>query len=73
MSATLAPAAPAIEVRGLTKRFGGLTALDDVSMSADTGKVLGIIGVNGAGKTTLMNCVCGLYQPDGGAVLIGGH
>jgi len=66
-------AAPAIDVRDLTKRFGGLTALDGVSMSADTGKVLGIIGVNGAGKTTLMNCICGLYQPDAGTVRIGGQ
>jgi branched-chain amino acid transport system ATP-binding protein len=64
---------PAIEVIGLTKRFGGLTALDDVSLTVDAGKVLGIIGVNGAGKTTLMNCLCGIYRPDAGIIRIGGH
>jgi len=63
----------AIEVRGLVKRFGGLTALDGVQLEAREGEVLGIIGVNGAGKTTLMNCICGIYRPDGGEVLIGGR
>ena len=63
----------AIAVSGLTKRFGGLLALDDVSFSAQPGQVLGIIGVNGAGKTTLMNCVCGIYKPDQGSILIDGH
>ena len=65
--------AAAISVTGLTKRFGGLLALDDVSFSAQPGQVLGIIGVNGAGKTTLMNCVCGIYKPDQGSILIDGH
>ena len=60
----LAAVTAAIEVRGLTKRFGGLTALEDVGFSAQAGQVLGIIGVNGAGKTTLMNCICGIYKPD---------
>ncbi|HPU53209.1 MAG TPA: ABC transporter ATP-binding protein [Burkholderiaceae bacterium] len=63
----------AIDVTGLTKRFGGVQALDDVSFSAQPGQVLGIIGVNGAGKTTLMNCVCGIYKPDQGTILIDGH
>jgi branched-chain amino acid transport system ATP-binding protein len=62
-----------IDVRRISKRFGGLTALDEVSLSAEAGKVLGIIGVNGAGKTTLMNCICGIYVPDGGQVFIDGH
>lgn len=62
-----------IDVRRLSKRFGGLTALDEVSLSAEAGRVLGIIGVNGAGKTTLMNCICGIYVPDGGQVFIDGH
>ena len=63
----------AIAVSGLTKRFGGLLALDDVAFSAQPGQVLGIIGVIGAGKTTLMNCVCGIYKPDQGSILIDGH
>jgi branched-chain amino acid transport system ATP-binding protein len=60
-----------LKVRGLTKRFGGLVAVNDVSFVAPTNGVLGIIGVNGAGKTTLMNCVNGLYRADAGQVLLG--
>lgn len=63
----------AIEVHGLRKRFGGLTALDGVDLEARPGEVLGIIGVNGAGKTTLMNCICGIYRADEGRVTIGGR
>jgi branched-chain amino acid transport system ATP-binding protein len=63
----------ALEVRGLRKRFGGLTALDGVEIEAHPAEVLGIIGVNGAGKTTLMNCICGLYRADAGEVRIGGR
>ena len=63
----------AIETQGLTKRFGGLVALDGVDLRADSGETLGIIGVNGAGKTTLMNCICGLYRPDGGDVFVAGE
>jgi len=64
---------PALETRGLTKRFGGLTALDGVSLTARSGEVLGIIGVNGAGKSTLMNCICGLYRIDDGDVFLAGE
>jgi len=62
----------ALAVRGLRKRFGGLTALDGVELEARPAEVLGIIGVNGAGKTTLMNCICGIYRADEGEVTIGG-
>ncbi|MGH8733311.1 MAG: ATP-binding cassette domain-containing protein, partial [Burkholderiales bacterium] len=62
----------AIETRSLTKRFGGLVAVDKVDLRADAGETLGIIGVNGAGKTTLMNCICGLYRPDDGDVFVAG-
>lgn len=65
--------APALEARGLVKRFGGLVALDGVDFAAAQGEVLGIIGVNGAGKTTLMNCLCGIYGADGGSILIAGE
>jgi branched-chain amino acid transport system ATP-binding protein len=58
----------ALEVEGLSVRFGGLTALDDVSLSARSGEVVGVIGPNGAGKTTLFNCICGFVAPDEGAV-----
>jgi branched-chain amino acid transport system ATP-binding protein len=61
-----------LETRGLMKRFDGVTALDGVNVCVRRGEVVGVIGVNGAGKTTLMNCVCGLYRPDGGEVLLDG-
>ncbi|HEV2452447.1 MAG TPA: ATP-binding cassette domain-containing protein [Streptosporangiaceae bacterium] len=56
----------ALEVRDLTVRFGGLTALDGVSVTAAPRQVTGIIGPNGAGKTTLLNAVCGFVRPQAG-------
>ena len=56
------------EVEGITVRFGGLTALGNVSLHVDPGEVLGVIGPNGAGKTTLFNVVCGFQKPDEGAL-----
>ena len=55
-----------LAVEGITVRFGGLTALDDVSFTATAGEVVGIIGPNGAGKTTLFNVICGFVRPDEG-------
>jgi branched-chain amino acid transport system ATP-binding protein len=57
-----------LEVRGVTVRFGGLTALDDVSATVETGEVVGVIGPNGAGKTTLFNVVCGFTRPTEGSL-----
>jgi branched-chain amino acid transport system ATP-binding protein len=62
-----------LEVRDVSVRFGGLTALDAVSLSVAPSQVLGIIGPNGAGKTTLLNVLCGFIRPDEGQVLIGGR
>ena len=61
-----------LELREITKRFPGVLANDRISISADRGKVLGMLGENGAGKTTLMNILSGLYKPDSGSILIDG-
>ena len=60
------------KVQGASKRFGGLQALTDVSMSIEQGQVYGLIGPNGAGKTTFFNVITGLYTPDGGSFMLGG-
>jgi general nucleoside transport system ATP-binding protein len=59
-----------LELRDITKRFPGVLANDKISISADRGQVLGLLGENGAGKTTLMNILSGLYKPDSGQILI---
>jgi branched-chain amino acid transport system ATP-binding protein len=66
-----AAGAGVLDVRGVTVRFGGLTALDGVSLSAAAGQVTGIIGPNGAGKTTLLNAVCGFVRPASGTIFFG--
>lgn len=65
-------APPVLEVEGTTKRFGGLTAIEDVSFTVKEGEILSIIGPNGAGKSTLFNCITGFYRPDAGKVLFRG-
>jgi branched-chain amino acid transport system ATP-binding protein len=62
-----------LEVRGLTKKFGGLTALKDVELHVQEGEIRGIIGPNGSGKTTLFNVICGVYQPEKGDILFKGE
>ncbi len=59
-----------LELRDITKRFPGVLANDRISISADRGQVLGLLGENGAGKSTLMNILSGLYKPDSGEILI---
>jgi branched-chain amino acid transport system ATP-binding protein len=63
---------PALELRGVTKRFGGLRALNEVSFGLASGRVLGLIGPNGAGKTTLLNIISGLSRLDEGSILLDG-
>jgi branched-chain amino acid transport system permease protein len=62
-----------LEVRGLSKSFGGLRAVDDVSFAVRQGEILGIIGPNGAGKTTVFNLLNGFLRPDAGAILLDGR
>jgi branched-chain amino acid transport system ATP-binding protein len=65
--------APSLEVRDAVVRFGGLTALDAVSMQVQPAEIVGLIGPNGAGKTTLLNVITGLIRPTAGTVSIGGR
>jgi branched-chain amino acid transport system ATP-binding protein len=67
------PPLPLLEVDNVTKRFGGIVALDDVSFDADAGEIVGLIGPNGAGKTTAFNVITRLYTPDEGDVRFEGE
>jgi len=62
-----------LEVRGLTKRFGGLTAVAELSFSIVQGEIIGIFGPNGSGKTTLIKLIAGLLRPTSGEVLVDGR
>ena len=67
------PALALLEVENVTKRFGGIVALDDVSFAAEPGEIVGLIGPNGAGKTTAFNVITRLYTPDEGDVRFEGE
>jgi len=62
-----------LSVRNVTRRFGGIVAIDDVSLDVEQGQIVGLIGPNGAGKTTLFNVVTRLYKPDSGALEFAGR
>ena len=63
---------PLVKMRGVTKRFGGVTALKDVNLDAHAGEVLAIVGDNGAGKSTLIKVLTGVYQPSAGEIFMDG-
>src|SRR5512147_3081568 len=60
----------ALRLEHISKRFGAVAALDDVSLDIERGEIFALVGENGAGKTTLMNVVYGLYRPDRGSVQV---
>lgn len=69
----MAGAEVVLQTENLSKRFGGLTALNRVGVSVRRQEIVGLIGPNGSGKSTLFNCICGFYRPEEGRVLISGE
>src|SRR3569832_385098 len=65
--------APVLEVRGLTKRFGGLTAVKNLDLEVNSGEIFGLIGPNGSGKSTAMKSVMGIERPTAGEVMFEGE
>jgi len=64
---------PILSVAGVTKRFGGLVAVSDLTFDVQAGEVVGVMGPNGAGKTTLLNIIAGVYKPDAGTIKFKGN
>src|SRR5690349_10401421 len=64
---------PMLDAQGMTRRFGGLVAVNDVSFTVQQGEIFGLIGPNGAGKTTLFNVITGLVPPSGGTLIFRGQ
>ncbi|MAT47336.1 MAG: D-xylose ABC transporter ATP-binding protein, partial [Verrucomicrobiaceae bacterium] len=64
---------PLLEARAISKRFGGVRALEGVSASFHAGEVVAVMGENGAGKSTLMKCLAGVHQPNAGEVAVDGN
>ena len=64
---------PLVQTRGLSKRFPGIVALDDVDFEADAGEVRAVVGANGAGKSTFMNILAGVFPPSSGEIRLAGE
>ena len=62
-----------LEVNSLTKKYGNLTALNNLNFELESGHITGLLGPNGSGKTTLIKIICGLLQPTAGSVTVEGH
>jgi branched-chain amino acid transport system ATP-binding protein len=62
-----------LDVTGVTVRFGGIVALDDLTFGVESGEICGLIGPNGAGKTTMFNCISRIYQPTSGSITLDGQ
>src|SRR5438132_13255785 len=69
----MAETQPILQVKDLYKHFGGLVAVDHVSLEVYPGEVVGLLGDNGAGKSTLIKMIAGVYKPDGGRLLLNGR
>jgi branched-chain amino acid transport system ATP-binding protein len=69
---TMGPDSPLLEVRGVSKHFGGVQAVSGVDLTVAAGELVSVIGPNGAGKTTLLNMVSGFYHPDAGRIVLAG-
>ena len=72
VDATAPAGVPLLQAEGVVMRFGGLTAVNNVTMSVNEGEIVGLIGPNGAGKTTFFNCLTGMYKPTEGHVRLSG-
>lgn len=68
----MAQAQPLLKVQGVTRKFGGLTAVDGIDLDIQSGQIFSVIGPNGAGKTTLFNLITGIYEPTSGDILLDG-
>ncbi|NLY78647.1 MAG: ATP-binding cassette domain-containing protein, partial [Lysinibacillus sp.] len=62
-----------LEIKNVTKSFGGITALKNVSFTVEKGQIYGLIGPNGAGKTTMFNCITNIFEPTEGEIYFNGE
>jgi branched-chain amino acid transport system ATP-binding protein len=73
MASSVADTSPLLEVAGVSKSFGGIAAVSDMTFTVSRGESVGLVGPNGAGKTTLFNCICGQLKPEQGTIVLEGQ